>query len=621
MKLSLRWKILIIVFLLIIAPVALLGLNAYLTSKNLLTNNVRMSARDALESSDDVIDTFLKSVEEAVTMMSLDPTIQNLIYYPELDTRVLELFKAYVDAHADIENTFYGTRTKAFYVYPPHPEGLPPNFDPTSRPWYPRAVETKGIIWTEPYVDTGTDKLVVSVAAPVYRPEETQAVGVVGIDVSLDSLTNILSTRTVGQQGYLVLSDEQGRVLAHPDSSRVGNLIANEELRQAVLANRTTEMDYKEGREQRFAAFGTVARTGWKIAALISYDEANVHVRAQLVRTILIGLLLLGIAFAAAIIFANRIIINPVYSLAKSAVHIGTGNFKTDIAVTSNDELGVLADTFITLQKDLGKLIGEVKAASELTAQLSQSVFRSSQDISAATEEMAATTNQFSGSVQQMSDHVQSIDGDGTTIKKIAEDGQSIVLEAVNQMNSIETSFSGLHQNVAKLGEQSKEIGNITEIIRGISDQTNLLALNAAIEAARAGEQGRGFAVVAEEVRTLAEQTAEATEQIAELLRDINNQISLVINEADLSIEEVKTGSDKVRIAGETFAEIGTAISNISSRIKEVSTYALQLARGSEQMAAATEEQAATLQNITNSANDLAEQAAVLMELTEGFQI
>ena len=81
MKLSLRWKILIIVFLLIIAPVALLGLNAYLTSKNLLTNNVRMSARDALESSDDVIDTFLKSVEEAVTMMSLDPTIQNLIYY------------------------------------------------------------------------------------------------------------------------------------------------------------------------------------------------------------------------------------------------------------------------------------------------------------------------------------------------------------------------------------------------------------------------------------------------------------------------------------------------------------------------------------------------------------
>ena len=93
MKLSLRWKILIIVFLLIIAPVALLGLNAYLTSKNLLTNNVRMSARDALESSDDVIDTFLKSVEEAVTMMSLDPTIQNLIYYPELDTRVLELLK------------------------------------------------------------------------------------------------------------------------------------------------------------------------------------------------------------------------------------------------------------------------------------------------------------------------------------------------------------------------------------------------------------------------------------------------------------------------------------------------------------------------------------------------
>jgi len=617
-RLSLRWKMLFLVLLLIVIPILSLSINDYSNSVDRLADNVREAARSTLAGTEDVTDLFLKSIEEAVTMVSKNVSVQNSIDDDGAAEKTVELFAAYLEAHEDALNVFMGTRNKDFLVYPL--AELPPGFDPTARPWYPGAIAARGVVWTEPYVDTGSGQLVVSVSIPVYRAGDAQAVGVAGIDVALGRLVELISTRPVGQEGYLVLLDEKGQVLAHPNQALIGEVFSSD-LVKAFLTGKTGELDYTENGDDRFAVFTTVGRTGWKLAALISYDEARVLARQQLYRTLSIGTLFLLIALVVGVVFSNRFLIKPVGHLVKGAEEISKGNFRTEMEAGSGDEIGLLAQTFITLQKDLGTLIGEVKAASDTTALLSQNVFRSSQEISASTEEMAATTNEFAGSVQQMSDHVQNIDRDGHAIREIAENGEDIVARAVNQMQTIETSFGGLHQSVEKLGVQSREIGQITDIIRGISDQTNLLALNAAIEAARAGEQGRGFAVVAEEVRSLAEQSGAATEQIAGLLREINAQVAQVMSETNESIEEVKAGSHSVQVAGETFREIGQAINNISARIQEVASYALELSSGSEEMAAATEEQAATLQGITTAANDLAEQAGVLMELTKGFKI
>ena len=621
MRLSLRWKMLLLVFAVIVIPVFILGLNDYQTSKELLTENVRMNARSALESGVDVVDVFLKSVEDAVEMMQSDFSVRHVLSRPSESERIEQIFEAYVESHADIENAFYGTRDSSFYVYPLPPEGLPPGFDPTARSWYAEAIASGGLVWTDPYVDTGSGKLVVTAAAPVYSPGDSRAVGVVGIDVTLDSLSAILSNRRVGQEGFLVLVDQQGLILAHREPQKVGTLVeADLEAAQKMLNEPSGEFNYRDP-DERFMAFSTIDRTGWSLGAVISYNEANVHIQDQLRRTLIIGLVLLLSGFAIGSLFANRILINPVLRLASAAENIGRGDFTTEVTLVSKDELGDLANTFKKLQHDLGVLIGEVKAASGTTADLSTVVSRSSQEISASTQQVAATTSEFAGSVQKLSDHVQNIDQDGVSVRSLAQEGQELITKAVDQMQTIEDSFDILHQSVGQLRVQSTEIGKITDLIRDISEQTNLLALNAAIEAARAGEQGRGFAVVADEVRSLAEQSAVATGQIAGLLREVHTQISRVINGANDSIIEIKTGSSSVKIAGEAFEKIGRAVENISIRIKEVAAYALELSSGSEQMAAATEEQAATLQEITSSANDLAEQAEVLRELTEKFKI
>jgi len=619
MKLSLRWKMLLLIFLLTAVPIFALGINDYRASVDRLGDNVREAARSTLAGSADVADLFLKSVEEAVTMVVNNSNVQNSTSTFGASNRMLELFATYESSHEDILNVFMGTKFKAFFVEPQIE--LPLGFDPTEQPWYPAAIEKNGLIWTAPYVDMGTGLLKVSAAMPVYKPGATEEEGVAGVDVSLESLARSIAAKSVGQEGYLVLLDDTGQILAHPDPTKMGAMFDLPELLQSFAASPSGELDYTEAGDERFAAFTTVPRTGWKLAALISYDEARVHARAQLLRTLSLGALFSAIAMGIGVIFSNRLLISPVSRLVKGAEEIAKGNFRTELRVRSGDELGLLAEAFLSLQRDLGRLIGEVKVASDTTAQLSHNVFGSSQEISSSTEEMAATTNEFAGSVQQMSDRVQAIDTDGHAIREIAQNGEGLVADAVSQMGTIEKSFGELQESVEKLGVQSREIGQITNIIRGIADQTNLLALNAAIEAARAGEQGRGFAVVADEVRSLAEQSGDATEQIAGLLREINTQVAEVMKETNESIEEVKAGSHRVQVAGETFREIGQAINKISARIQEVATYALELSSGSEEMAAATEEQAATLQGITTSANDLAEQASLLMKLTEGFLI
>ena len=161
-----------------------------------------------------------------------------------------------------------------------------------------------------------------------------------------------------------------------------------------------------------------------------------------------------------------------------------------------------------------------------------------------------------------------------------AEKGKLAMTNALGAMDSLHSHAFEASNIMSRLGDDSKKILSILDVIKNISESTNLLALNAAIEAARAGEAGRGFAVVADEVRSLAIKTQTSISDIQIIIDDINDDVQKAIENAQVSQQETNHCEEMTMEACEIFAElVGTVDSlktinqSVSDKIIEQSVY------------------------------------------------
>ncbi len=157
----------------------------------------------------------------------------------------------------------------------------------------------------------------------------------------------------------------------------------------------------------------------------------------------------------------------------------------------------------------------------------------------------------------------------------------------------------GAAELIGNLAEESRDIGKVLDVIRGLADQTNLLALNAAIEAARAGEAGRGFAVVADEVRALAHRTQQSTSEIERMIGSIQGGTEQAVNSMRTSTERAESTLNIARGAG-------LALDTITAAVAEINERNLVIASAAEEQAQVAREVDRNLVNI----NDLSVQSA-----------
>ena len=324
--------------------------------------------------------------------------------------------------------------------------------------------------------------------------------------------------------------------------------------------------------------------------------------------TLAIGAVALGLGMLLAWVI-SRTITRPLYAAALTMEDIaeGEGDLTRRLDASGRNELARLAAAFNrftekiqTLVHDVANATGQLHSASDRMNSITAETDRGIREQQSETDQVATAINEMAATVQEVARSATHAAEAATTADREANQGQHVVSDTVQVITALAGEVEQAAGSMQRLEQDSREIGTVLDVIRGIAEQTNLLALNAAIEAARAGEQGRGFAVVADEVRVLAKRTQKSTQEIEAMIERLQQAAK------DMA-HTMENGRIKAQETVSQAANAGAALDSIAKAVSVISDMNVQIASAVEEQSAVAEEINKNIVNISHVAEMSAE--------------
>ncbi|KQT64609.1 MULTISPECIES: methyl-accepting chemotaxis protein [Pseudomonas] len=530
--------------------------------------------------------------------------------------------------------TYLGDATGHFTIRPD--VKMPDGFDPRVRPWYKGAESSSTSTLTEPYIDAATGQLIISIATA--SKKAGQSVGVVGGDLSLQSLIDTLAARDFDGMGYAFLISADGKILVHPDKALVMKSLKEAYPQDTPRISSDFSEVSVDGKTRivTFAPIKGLPSVNWYIGLSIDKDQAYAML-SEFRTSAVIATIIAVVIIIALLGMLIRLLIQPLHVMTRAMEDIadGEGDLTKRLNIVNNDEFGILGTAF---NRFVERIHGSIREVSSATGQVNEvalrvvaasnsSMYNSDQQASR-TSSVAAAINQLGAAAQEIARNAAQASNQASDARGLAEDGQQVVERSIKAMNQLSSMLSASSTNIESLNSKTVNIGQILEVITSISQQTNLLALNAAIEAARAGEAGRGFAVVADEVRNLAHRTQESAQQVQTMIEEL--QVGARESVSTMS-DSQRHSQDSVEIANLA----GERLNSVTLRIGEIDGMNQSVATATEEQTAVVEsinvditeintlnqEGVENLQATLRACSDLEQQASRLKQLVGSFRI
>ena len=509
--------------------------------------------------------------------------------YVEKETdknKLLEIFANVLKNEPDLMNIFYADTI-------PYKDGgsvlntvgeLPSNYDQTTKEWYKKALASKEIVLSSPYIDAVTGNIVITFSKAIYI--DGNLYGIAGIDVNLiDTLDQTLKNKLNDSYDISIINSDGLYLLNKNKDYILKQNVFNDNMISSYKNNILNSNNYSWISKKSSYITSKIRNTDWYLIVNINNKGLNSSLIKLLILIISVFIVLSTIETILVLLIAIPIS-NTLNNTISIIDNMSKGNFNAvfnEKELNKKDQTGDVIRALNSMQNKLGDIIYHMKNDINGINDSVNIITNGNINLSDRANSQASSLEELTRSIEFVFSSLKDTAENAGNAKKMSENVSNSTRNGVNAINATSA-------NMSEISEASKKISDITKIIESIALQTNILALNASVEAARAGDQGKGFAVVASEVRNLAINVGNAAKDITSI--------------ANETVEKIQNGSASVQASSYILNQIEASVADVLSLLTEISDAIIEEENSISQINTAVIEINRITQDTSKIAND-----------------